>query len=82
MSEYFFGLGPGHLDDAVVDPIVKKHGAYLVNYTEPRGEKRHWFACRNRGNPFDRQTASDVMDALAAVPGALDPVEEADEAED
>lgn len=50
---YFFGLGPGHLSSKF-DKIAKKHGASLVNYTEPNGIKRHWFECRNLGYPFDR----------------------------
>jgi hypothetical protein len=65
MSEHFFGLGPGHLPKRA-DAIAGKHGAYLVNYTEPRGEKRHWFACPNRGSPFDDATARAVMADLRA----------------
>lgn len=74
MSEFFFGLGPGHLDHEIVDPVAKEHESTLVNYTEPNGHKRHWFATRNRGAPFDRQTASACMAALEATPGALTPV--------
>lgn len=65
MSEHMFGAGPGHLPKRA-DKIARKHGAYLVNYTEPRGEKRHWFCCPNLGHPFDGATASAVMDALRA----------------
>jgi hypothetical protein len=64
MSEHFFGLGPGHLPKRA-DNIAGKHGAYLVNHTE-RGEKRHWFACPNRGSPFDDATARAVMADLRA----------------
>ena len=63
VSEHFFGLGPGHLSDRA-DEIAREHGAYLVNHTEPHGETRHWFACPNRGSPFDGATASAVMAAL------------------
>lgn len=63
MNEYFFGLGPGHLPDKA-DEIAKRHDAWLVNYTEPRGEKRHWFACRNMGDPFNRSTADAVLSDL------------------
>ena len=65
MSEYLFGLGPGHMPKRA-DMVARKHGATLVNYTEPRGEKRHWFAGPNRGEPFDSQMAREVMSALEA----------------
>ena len=65
MSEYMFGCGPGHLTKRA-DQIAAEHGADLVNHTEPRGEKRHWFTIPNRGEPFDGQTAREVMDALRA----------------
>lgn len=65
MSEHCFGLGSGHLPRAA-DRIAREHGAYLVNYTEPRGEKRHWFSCPNRGFPFDERVAEAVMSALRA----------------
>lgn len=65
MSEHFFGLGPGHLPKRA-DRIARKHGAYLVNFTEPRGERRHWFACANQGEPFDSATARAVLDDLHA----------------
>ena len=60
MSEFFFGLGPGHLPRKA-DKIARRHGAYLVNYTERDGRKRHWFACRNRGAPFDQAVARAVL---------------------
>lgn len=63
MSEYMFGLGPGHLGERA-RKIAKTHGVELVNYTEPRGEKRHWFAGPNRGAPFDERLARDTMTAL------------------
>lgn len=65
MSEYFFGLGPGWLP-AKADRIAQKHGAVLVNYTEPNGYKRHWFAGPNRGAPFDQQMADAVAADLRA----------------
>ena len=58
--EYLFGLGPGHLPDSV-DAIARKHGACLVNYTEPNGHKRHWFAGPNKGSPFDGWLRDAVM---------------------
>ncbi len=68
MSEHFFGLGPGHLGKKA-GQIAEKHGARLTNYTEPSGEKRHWFSCRNRGEPFDSSTANEVMAALQSAKG-------------
>lgn len=65
MNDYMFGSGPGHLPKRA-DKIARKHGATLINYTEPRGEKRHWFACTNRGNPFDGAVRDAVMADLAA----------------
>ena len=63
MSEYFFGLGPKHLPKRIAK-IAERHDAWLVNYTEPNGHKRHWFACRNMGEPFDSDRANKVMDDI------------------
>ena len=60
MGEYFFGLHNGHLK-AVADKIAKKHGVEHVNFTEPTGRERGWFAGPNRGEPFDSRLASVVM---------------------
>lgn len=68
MNEYMFGLHSGHLT-AKADTIAKKHGAWHVNYTEPRGERRGWFACPNRGSPFDQATATAVMADIRAAGG-------------
>ena len=73
MGEYMFGSGKGHLSNRA-DRIARKHGATLVNYTEPRGEKRHWFAAKNRGNPFDER----VRDAVLADLRAAGIIEDAD----
>jgi hypothetical protein len=72
-GEYMFGLGAGWLP-ARADRIAQKHGAVLVNYTDPqcacgqgckphtcRQARRHWFAGPNRGAPFDRQMADAVL---------------------
>lgn len=59
MHRHNFGLGPGHLPEQA-DEIAERHGAWLVNFTEPDGTKRHWFACRDRGEPFNGQTAAAV----------------------
>jgi hypothetical protein len=68
MSEHFFGLHKGHLA-ARADKIAERHGASHVNYTEPRGEKRGWFVCPNRGEPFDTRTAVAVMADIDAAGG-------------
>ena len=62
-NEYFFGLGSGHLPKEA-EEIAQKHGACLVNYTEPNGTKRHWFSCANRGHPFDQAVADAVIHDL------------------
>lgn len=76
MSEYMFGPGKGHLPEAEVDALLEDVGAWVVNYTEPRGERRHWFACRNLGHPFDRDTERAAM-ALLREAGYIDSEEEA-----
>ena len=76
MSEYFFGLGPGWLPKRA-DKIARKHGAYLVNYTDAqcscgygcrpytcKRSRRHWFAGPNLGSPFDQQMANAVLNEL------------------
>jgi len=71
MSEHFFLTGKGHLGKRA-DKIARKHGATLVNYTDPgcgcgygcTGDcpenRRHWFACDNLGEPFNGATARAV----------------------
>lgn len=68
MGDYFFGLHSGHLT-AKADRIARKHNAYHVNYTEPRGERRGWFGCQNLGNPFDQNRARAVMADIDQVGG-------------
>jgi hypothetical protein len=68
MSEYSFGLHSGHLT-ARADEIAKKHGADHTNYTEPRGEKRGWFSCDNRGEPHNSATAKAVWADIDAAGG-------------
>lgn len=71
MGEHHFGLGSGHLPQKA-DKIAQKHGACLTNYTEPRGRRRHWFSCDNRGEPCDSETARAVIAALDAAGIDLD----------
>ena len=68
MSDFQFGMGSGHLPKKA-DTIARKHGARLVNYTEPNGYKRHWFTCDNLGSPHDYERAQAVLGAL----GLLEP---------
>ena len=68
MSEYQFGLGAGHLG-AKARKIAEKHDATLVNYTEPDGRKRHWFACANFGAPWDQRRAARVLEELEHAKG-------------
>jgi hypothetical protein len=62
MSEHHFGLYRGHLSARLIQRIEKKFPEVsVVNYTEPRGEKRGWFSGPNRGSPFDRAMSSEVL---------------------
>ena len=65
MGEFYFGLGGGHLPKKA-DRIAAKHGAFLVNFTESNGYKRHWFGAPNLGAPFDSQRAEVVIQDLKA----------------
>jgi hypothetical protein len=60
VSEYLFGVHYGHLT-APADQIAGRHGAWHVNYTDPHGQRRGWFACPNRGAQFDQAIARAVM---------------------
>lgn len=62
-NPHHFGLGPGHLPRKAA-AVAHKHGAVLINYTEPNGQKRHWFNCQNMGEPFDSQVAAAVLGEL------------------
>jgi hypothetical protein len=68
MSEFQFGLHSGHLV-AKAQRIAARHGADHVNYTEPSGRKRGWFAGPNRGSPFDGWLARDVLAEIEAAGG-------------
>lgn len=62
MSEYFFGLYRGHLSRRLIAAVEREFPEVsVVNYTEPRGEKRGWFTGPNRGAPFDGALARNVL---------------------
>lgn len=63
-STFQFGLGEGHLPKKAAK-IAQKHGADLINYTEPNGHKRHWFTGPNYGDPADKQVAATVLAEIA-----------------
>lgn len=57
-----FGLYRGHLSVQLVRAVEKKFPRVsVVNYTEPGGERRGWFAGPNRGSPFDDQMSAEVL---------------------
>jgi len=76
-GEFHFGLGPGHLSHAAYR-IAKRHGATLVNYTEPNGYKRHWFSIENHGEPFNSTKASMVIGVLQMDPRTASEFKESD----
>lgn len=72
MSEHLFGLGRGYLPK-LVDRAARKHGAYLVNYSDAGcscgygcrdncpENRRHWFAGPSQGSPFDEALEKAVL---------------------
>lgn len=68
MSEHMFGLGSGELTEEArkdFDRIAGENDAWFAgNPNLPGDGYRFWFACQNRGNPFDGATATAVMSAL------------------
>ena len=66
MSQHFFDLGPGHVSDTVKE-AAEKAGGSAVNFTEPNGEKRHWYEVPNMDAPFDEMNANKVREAVALV---------------
>jgi hypothetical protein len=59
---YHFSLGAGWLPAAKIRRELAKRGidASLVNYDEPDGERRHWFAAENMGEPFNSGKSEEV----------------------
>lgn len=69
MSEYFFGLGRGRVRAEVrkqAEDVARKHGADFVVATIPGDGPRFWFACENRGQPFDGAVQKAVLANLEA----------------
>lgn len=73
MSAYFFGLHHGHLTNRAdrIARVVGGPGCRHVNHTEPNGERRGWFYAPNRGEPFNRDTARRVSDAIEKAGGIV-----------
>lgn len=66
MSETFFGCGRGKVAkriDRALTKLARKHGADFVAVDLPGDGPRYWFAAPNRGEPFDRALAKEVLDA-------------------
>jgi heterodisulfide reductase subunit B len=76
MSEHMFGLGGGHLPKKI-SKLARQLGATLVNYTDAqcncgygchpytcKKSDRHWFTIPNLGEPFNGETAKQVLAAV------------------
>jgi len=56
---------PSRKDAKTMERIAKRHGAYLVEATNPGTGYQRWFCCPNLGHPFDDRTERAVYDDLA-----------------
>lgn len=68
MSEHFFGLGRHRVASDIaerIDVVARRHGAEFTSVKMPDGW-RFWFACPNRGFPFDRDIELAVIESLTA----------------
>lgn len=66
-SEHMFGVSrekPTRAAARRMRRIAAKHGAVLVEATIPGTGYQRWYACRNRGEPFDSATARAVLDEI------------------
>lgn len=73
MSQHHFGLFRGHLSRKLMSAIETRYPEVdVINYTEPRGEKRGWFCAPNRGEPFDSATARGVLDYARSIARGAD----------
>lgn len=65
MSEFSFCPYTGHLSARLIKRVEKKFPEVsVINYTEPRGEKRGWCSGPNLGHPFDGALAKSVVEFL------------------
>lgn len=74
MSEYTFGLrGATETRDlcrpknrAKIRRIETLHGVTWTSYEGPEKRLRSWFSGPNKGEPFDRSLAADVLASMVA----------------
>jgi hypothetical protein len=78
-DEFFMCCGSGHLPDQA-DEIARQYDACLVNYTEPNGEKRHWFVAESWGPDDARKTEAALWDELVEA-GLVAPADDESEKE-
>jgi hypothetical protein len=67
MCEHYFGVSRKKISRATaktMERVAEKHGCCLVEATIPGTGYQRWFAGPNYGDPFDRETASVVLDEL------------------
>lgn len=70
MNDYCFGGGSGRVSSAEadrLDSIAQRHGAVFVQYDEPDGSWRYWFAGQNFGDPYNRMMERDVLSEVGKV---------------
>ena len=64
-SEYMFGVSTEKLtkrEAARRDRIARKHGGNFVGPLTTAGNfGKSWYAIASRGEPFDQQTASEIL---------------------
>lgn len=62
MAEHHFGLYRGHLSAKLIDAVERRFpDVFVINFEEPSGERRGWFAQPNCGEPQDSQSAAEVL---------------------
>lgn len=62
MSPFIFGCYRGHLSAALIRAVETKFThVHVINYKEPRRDRRGWFEARNYGSPFNESTAREVL---------------------
>lgn len=70
MTQHMFGVHHGKLtarQQATRRAVAKQHGVTWIYTTVPGTGAIAWFECANLGDPFDRDTAATVLDALHAI---------------